>query len=893
MLAALAVALFAVMQSTRADEHPHVAITINDSDNVVDAGTYIISLEVMNDDATANDTLSYLRIAESTTDVLLTAANPTLSAPGNLVVREGASGEYTILVGVAEAADSSDIIEGELTIDVDEVGVDVGSAAITFGYTNAAGTDISVLATETGRKLDTDTAEAGATGAGDDNIYLILTVNNGLGNKTNDGDVNNITIIAQGGRLSAATADFTSATGIPFADQSGSVTHTTAGAETRFSVSAEDAGEVKVWAIVVGTDGSNESSDPVTLKFSGTATAIALGDVSGSLDDGDETTGVYFDVTGTDSSGADSALASGAVGTPTVTKFPDGAAAADLTITAVDGTAADTTAALGAIRVTAVVASGATPTPGDYTITVQLGADASTAKTAIVTVVGEPETVELSSDMTHNVSFGDTVTVTATVKDENGNLVANSDTASSATDGVTFTWASKALTAESLNGNGVTSGNRPIAKGQATASFVVTGDEGSAVVIATAEGNKRATITISTGAAPDPEPEVDETAPEPEAEPATLASVSAGLADKYANYGDTVGVGVTVTDSEGNTAADELIAAVILKAGDQIVIGDATGEQTIDITCNTVGDLNISVTVTGTDRESYTGENRVVCLGPVTAITLGDPSGNLSQIGDDSVTIEVTGATDSAGNSVDVPSDLEASVSGEGVSASVEGSTVTVSSSGTAAAKVAAGDYTVTVSSGDVSAEATVTVDAETGPPASIAISASSDEVSSGDLLTVTATVTDSGGDAVADGTVVAFTAGGSVTLTAISTTVTADGDATATYIVGSGEGSATIYAVSGAASDSVTVSTPAPVVEEEEPREPSLGDFSRLTGLASYNGPDASASDLLALLAGRATAIWLSSGDGWVLYAMSDGGRVPGSMDFTATAGDVVYISN
>ena len=81
---------------------------------------------------------------------------------------------------------------------------------------------------------------------------------------------------------------------------------------------------------------------------------------------------------------------------------------------------------------------------------------------------------------------------------------------------------------------------------------------------------------------------------------------------------------------------------------------------------------------------------------------------------------------------------------------------------------------------------------------------------------------------------------------------------------------------------------------DDAEAAGPSLGDFSRTSGVASYTGPDATASDLLALLAGRATIIWLSDGENWTAYyALIDGSEAPGSSNFTVTSGDVLYIGN
>ena len=569
MIAALVAAMFVALQSAQADSHPHVAISIGDSDNTVKAGSYPIQLLVMNDgDTDGNTFLTYLRVAESTTDVLITGVTESLAgtadapgaAEGTLVVREGASGEYTIIAGAAEDAAGTDIISGELTITVGDIGDDVGSAVITFGYTNAAG-DSHAVATDTTRVQDTDTAAAGDAAGGATNIVLVLTVNNGLGEKTNDAGVNTITLIASGGRLNPASspiaADSTAA--LTSATEAGSQTYAAAASNATmiFTVSRQTAGTVDVWAVVVGTDGSSASSEKVTLRFSGVATAISLGDVSGSLDDGDTDDsgaspanangpGVYFDVTGMDKSGATSAITD-AVVAATVTKVPTGGSTTDLVITEEAGSALTTTAALGAVRMRVHVASAATPKPGDYTIRVLLNDSAATAKTTTVTVVGDAETVELTADMTE-ATFGDIVTLTATVKDKNGNLVANSlknsdDIAASVNDGVTFTWAESGLKATSLDGSmPATSGEREIVKGQATARFVVTSRTGDALVIANA-GGKRATLALSAPAGPAPE------APEPDP---TLASISLEVVGEDHSAGS-VTVLASLADADGES----------------------------------------------------------------------------------------------------------------------------------------------------------------------------------------------------------------------------------------------------------------------------------------------------------------------------------------------------
>ena len=118
-------------------------------------------------------------------------------------------------------------------------------------------------------------------------------------------------------------------------------------------------------------------------------------------------------------------------------------------------------------------------------------------------------------------------------------------------------------------------------------------------------------------------------------------------------------------------------------------------------------------------------------------------------------------------------------------------------------------------------------------------------------------------------------------------------GEASATFYITGDSGKAIVLVRSGTKTARVTVATEDAPAEEAAADEPSLGDFGNggTTGLTSWNGPDASASELLALLAGRANAVWLSSGDDWVLYTSVEG--VPNSVDFNVTSGNVIYISN
>lgn len=212
---------------------------------------------------------------------------------------------------------------------------------------------------------------------------------------------------------------------------------------------------------------------------------------------------------------------------------------------------------------------------------------------------------------------------------------------------------------------------------------------------------------------------------------------------------------------------------------------------------------------------------------------------------------------------------------------------------GTGAAKLDAGTYTLETKLTGKDTQETEFGVSGAAAEVSLEISVTPDPLELGSLVNVTATVTDGNGTPVADGTEVDFATGGSLTLDkvgSVENVKTDDGVAKARFIVSKGDGLATIIADAGSATGVATVYLAGAGAMAD--RGPSLGDLSGTSGLVSYSGPDTTASELMALLAGRASAIWLSNNGSWVLYSMVDGAMVPGSVDFTVTSGDVLYIS-
>ena len=215
---------------------------------------------------------------------------------------------------------------------------------------------------------------------------------------------------------------------------------------------------------------------------------------------------------------------------------------------------------------------------------------------------------------------------------------------------------------------------------------------------------------------------------------------------------------------------------------------------------------------------------------------------------------------------------------------------------GTGAAKLDAGTYTLeTKLTGKDTQETEFAV---SGGAADVVlqVSVDPDPLELGSLVNVTATVTDANGTAVADGTLVDFASGGSLTLDkvgSIEDVKTDDGVASARFIVSKGEGLAAIIADAGSATGVATVSLAAADAMADE--EASLSCLSSLSGFSTWTcDVEASASEIFDWISSRgATALHLNSNRMWVRYSVVDGAMVPGSSDFMVTKSDILYISN
>lgn len=199
------------------------------------------------------------------------------------------------------------------------------------------------------------------------------------------------------------------------------------------------------------------------------------------------------------------------------------------------------------------------------------------------------------------------------------------------------------------------------------------------------------------------------------------------------------------------------------------------------------------------------------------------------------------------------------------------------------------GVYTIEVRAGSLKQTQSFTV---AGEAAAITVAVSESDFAPNDRFTLTATVSNSDGSAVPDGTPVVWAdPQPAAKLVAISKqAATKDGQAAAQYVV-IGEGRAWVTLTSGTGTGfwSQTVGVPAAPPEPTNPAD----SLSGRAGFASYLGETpTSASALLAGL-GNVTAIriWQPSLQAWTLYAVVDGVSPPGSEDFAVSRGAVLWI--
>ena len=406
----------------------------------------------------------------------------------------------------------------------------------------------------------------------------------------------------------------------------------------------------------------------------------------------------------------------------------------------------------------------------------------------------------------------------------------------------------------------------------------------------------------------------------------------------------------TVKNSLGATANTDDVKLLFITAEGGSITGNAdddvpaTGGAVIDasrtpkynfsVTRGTAGSVSVEVDAgpaDGTLELTFTGAAATLSIGDASDVLARSDDAYTAAVPDTSATDEddnseaaVEGgiifeamATDKAGNDVDL---LPAGVTAVKITDSDDkdvtskfntenemqkaGSTQIVQVRvGTGSTKVAAGEYTVSVSLTEVADSAVTSTFRVADVPADVALSASamtSDTI--GDVITVTATVNDENGNAVADGEPVDFDVSNNTGLAGIGkghgdndTVDTKGGTASVKFAV-VGAGTSVVSATAGGATGVVViVSTAGEVAEVMVEEEASVACLSNLAGFATWScGVESSASEIFGLVSGRgATALHLWNGSAWVRYSVVDGTMVPGSSDFMVAENDILYISN
>lgn len=366
--------------------------------------------------------------------------------------------------------------------------------------------------------------------------------------------------------------------------------------------------------------------------------------------------------------------------------------------------------------------------------------------------------------------------------------------------------------------------------------------------------------------------------------------------------------------------------------GGAVIEASRTPKYNFSVTRSTAGTVAVEVDAGPADASLelvFTGAAQELSIGDASDVLARSDDAYTAAVADDTTTADVDEsadaveggvifevmATDKAGNNVDLaPGDVTAvkitnaddkdvtsKFNTENEMQKANNPQVVLVRVGTGAAKVDAGEYTVSVSLTEVVDSEVTSTFRVADVPASVELSASSmtsDTI--GDVITVTATVTDENGNTVADGTDVDFDVSSSTGLAGIGkghgaddTVDTKAGVASVKYAV-VGAGNSVVSATAGGATGVVVIVSTAGTADAG-PQEVGLDCLSSLTGFSSYTcSTDSSASELFGLVSGRgATAIHLWNGSMWVRYAVVDGAEIPGSSDFTVTEDDILYISN
>ena len=513
-----------------------VAITFGDSDNTVKAGTDVTVTVTGKAIDAGNGTPLTLVLSVPSTGLFFVEDNPGAQPTPNDPSDDRTSQRAVVMLDMlGTTADTA-------TAMLSTTGAPAGAYVVTATYgargnlARAGASTATLTVGDAGTGLASATLALGAdetttaAAGGSDEVSLVVEAFNSLGEKANPGDVNQVTIIAPGGDISIDDTGQSPAQSN--VDNSAQILETMpetgddkddAGQKVEFTVSKAAPGTVIVYALLIGDDGTARTED-LTLTFSGTADSISLGEPSDQLEQNDDS--ITIEVTAADSSGNAAAVSSASI-TASIADS-DGATPGNLSISDAqkfndknqdgdqdDGEDDIATAVI--VTVSATDVANAKADRGTYTVKVRLDNDVSTEQTIDFVVVGGSSAVSVSADPVGGANFGDVITVTASVTDEDGNQVA---------DGTFVDFSATANTGLSAIGSshgGDEAGDGVKTKdGEASVKFAVTG-AGTSVVSAAAEDTGVSGVVVIESTAGMTEPEA---MPEEEAGLSCISSLS-------------------------------------------------------------------------------------------------------------------------------------------------------------------------------------------------------------------------------------------------------------------------------------------------------------------------------------------------------------------------------
>ena len=375
--------------------------------------------------------------------------------------------------------------------------------------------------------------------------------------------------------------------------------------------------------------------------------------------------------------------------------------------------------------VATVSSAGLVTAIGDGTATITATATKggiSAADTASVTVSQRVASVEVSPDSTTFRSIDDTVQLSATATDANGNVIS----------GATIAWSSSDETVATVSSDGLVT-----AIGEGTATITATASKDGVSAAGTASVSVR-TQVASVEVSP---------------ESTTLSSI-----------GDTDSLAVVVKDANGNvisgatiawSSSDETVATV---SSDGLVTAIGDGTATITATASKHGG---SATVTATVTVRTQVASVEVSPDSTTLISIGDTE-SLTAVTKDANGNAISGATITWSSS----DETVATVSSDGLVTAIEEGTATI---------------TATASKDGVSAEGTASVTVRQRV-ARVEMSPDSTTLRSiDDTVQLSATATDANGNAISGATITWSSSDETVATVSSAGLVTAIGDGTAT----------------------------------------------------------------------------------------------------------------